>query len=222
MQTILLYGDSNTWGFNPDFTGQKDLRFVREERWGGVLQALLGQAYTVLEEGLGGRTTTLEDPAAPGRSGLSLLAPIVQSHQPMDLLVFLLGTNDMKNTYRASPADIRRGMELLVQSALNPYWWDTRRPPKMLLIAPPHIHNTGVHDFIDASSEEKSYQLSAHYRQLAEAYGCGFLDAAAVTEPSAREGLHLDRAGHAALGTAAARAVRGMLEGAQGESHVYV
>ncbi|HIX13776.1 MAG TPA: SGNH/GDSL hydrolase family protein [Candidatus Anaerofilum faecale] len=212
MKTILLYGDSNTWGFNPDFTCREDMRFAREERWGGVLQAQLGAGWNVLEEGLGGRTTTLEDPAAPGRSGLSLLAPIVQSHQPMELLVFLLGTNDMKNTYRASEADIRRGMELLIQNALNPYWWDTRRPPKMLLISPTHIQDTGVHDFIDASSARKSRNLAAHYEQLAREYGCGFLDAATVTGPSAREGLHLDRAGHAALGKAAARVVREMLE----------
>lgn len=133
MKNILLYGDSNTWGFNPDFTSKSDLRFAREERWGGVLQECLGPECCVLEEGLSGRTTSLEDPAAPGRSGLALLAPIVQSHQPLDLLVFLLGTNDMKNTYHASVADIRRGMELVLQAALCPYAWDTRKPPKMLL-----------------------------------------------------------------------------------------
>lgn len=120
MKNILLYGDSNTWGFNPDFTCQDDLRFVRDERWGGVLQRELGEEYFITEEGLGGRTTTLEDPAAPGRSGLALLAPIVQSHQPLDLLVFLLGTNDMKNTYRASLADIRRGMELCCKTRSIP------------------------------------------------------------------------------------------------------
>ena len=102
-------------------------------------------------------------------------------------------------------------MELLIQGALNSFWWDTRRPPKLLLISPTHIHETHVHDFIDAASAEKSRGLAAHYRQLAEEYGCGFLDAAAVAQPSAREGLHLDKAGHAALGYAAAEAVRRML-----------
>lgn len=211
MKNILLYGDSNTWGFNPDFTCQDDLRFVRDERWGGVLQRELGEEYFITEEGLGGRTTTLEDPAAPGRSGLALLAPIVQSHQPLDLLVFLLGTNDMKNTYRASLADIRRGMELLLQNALNPYWWDTHKPPKMLVISPTHIHDTGVYDFIDATSAKKSLGLLPHYQKLAEDYGCGFLDAAAVTQPSVWEGLHLDRAGHLALGKAAAEVVRTLI-----------
>lgn len=211
MKNILLYGDSNTWGFNPDFTSKQDLRFLREERWGGVMQSLLGAEYCVLEEGLGGRTTSLEDPAAPGRSGLKLLAPIVQSHQPLDLLVFLLGTNDMKNTYHASVADIRRGMELLLQAALCPYAWDTRKPPKMLLISPTRIYDTGVHDFIDAASAEKSLHLAKHYAQLSEDYGCAFLDAAQVTGPSAREGLHLDKAGHEALGRAAAKAVRRLM-----------
>ena len=49
MKTILLYGDSNTWGFNPDFTCREDMRFAREERWGGVLQAQLGAGWNVLE-----------------------------------------------------------------------------------------------------------------------------------------------------------------------------
>ena len=212
MKNILLYGDSNTWGFNPDFTSKSDLRFAREERWGGVLQECLGPECCVLEEGLSGRTTSLEDPAAPGRSGLALLAPIVQSHQPLDLLVFLLGTNDMKNTYHASVADIRRGMELVLQAALCPYAWDTRKPPKMLLISPTYIYDRGVHDFIDAASAEKSLHLAAHYEQLSKDYGCAFLDAAQVAAPSEWEGLHLDKKGHTALVRAAAEAVRRLMK----------
>ena len=212
MKNILLYGDSNTWGFNPDCTSKSDLRFAREERWGGVLQECLGPECCVLEEGLSGRTTSLEDPAAPGRSGLALLAPIVQSHQPLDLLVFLLGTNDMKNTYHASVADIRRGMELVLQAALCPYAWDTRKPPKMLLISPTYIYDRGVHDFIDAASAEKSLHLAAHYEQLSKDYGCAFLDAAQVAAPSEWEGLHLDKKGHTALGRAAADAVRRLMK----------
>ena len=185
MKNILLYGDSNTWGFNPDFTSKSDLRFAREERWGGVLQECLGPECCVLEEGLSGRTTSLEDPAAPGRSGLALLAPIVQSHQPLDLLVFLLGTNDA---------------------------WDTRKPPKMLLISPTYIYDRGVHDFIDAASAEKSLHLAAHYEQLSKDYGCAFLDAAQVAAPSEWEGLHLDKKGHTALGRAAAEAVRRLMK----------
>ena len=150
--------------------------------------------------------------AAPGRSGLALLAPIVQSHQPLDLLVFLLGTNDMKNTYHASVADIRRGMELVLQAALCPYAWDTRKPPKMLLISPTYIYDRGVHDFIDAASAEKSLHLAAHYEQLSKDYGCAFLDAAQVAAPSEWEGLHLDKKGHAALGRAAAEAVRRLMK----------
>ena len=178
----------------------------------GVLQECLGPECCVLEEGLGGRTTSLEDPAAPGRSGLALLAPIVQSHQPLDLLVFLLGTNDMKNTYHASVADIRRGMELVLQAALCPYAWDTRKPPKMLLISPTYIYDRGVHDFIDAASAEKSLHLAAHYEQLSKDYGCAFLDAAQVAAPSEWEGLHLDKKGHTALGRAAAEAVRRLMK----------
>lgn len=212
MKQILLYGDSITWGFDPDFKEKDHLRFERDSRWGGIAEKLLGEDCRIVEEGLSGRTTSLEDPAACGKNGLSLLIPILQSHQPLDLVVFLLGTNDMKNTYHASVPDIRRGMELLIKTVLTPFVWDTGKPPKILLIAPPHIHDRGVHDFIDGNSEAKSLELGEHYRLLAKDYGCNFLDASRVTEPSAWEGVHLDREGQRLLGKAAAAKIREILE----------
>ena len=75
-----------------------------------------------------------------------------------------------------------------------------------------YIYDRGVHDFIDAASAEKSLHLAAHYEQLSKDYGCAFLDAAQVAAPSEWEGLHLDKKGHAALGRAAAEAVRRLMK----------
>ena len=62
MKTIVCYGDSNTFGTNPAFTGEinSPFRWGKEVRWTGKLQKLLGEEYNVIEEGLGGRTTAWE------------------------------------------------------------------------------------------------------------------------------------------------------------------
>ncbi len=95
MRTVLCYGDSNTWGFDP----ARQRRFPRELRWPGRLQAALGADWHVVEEGLNGRTTTLDSPLAPGKNGLSYLAPCRDSHAPLDCVVIYLGTNDLAKRY---------------------------------------------------------------------------------------------------------------------------
>ena len=92
MKHILCYGDSNTFGTDPIHGG----RHPDDVRWTGVLQKLLGSDYRVIEEGCGGRTTVFEDEISYGRNGLKMLIPIIASHNPLDLIVVMLGTNDLK------------------------------------------------------------------------------------------------------------------------------
>ena len=94
-KTILCYGDSNTWGYDP----VNACRYDRNIRWPGVLQKELGQAYYVKEEGLCGRTTVWDDPVEGHKNGLKQLTPILHSHCPLDLVVIMLGTNDLKMRY---------------------------------------------------------------------------------------------------------------------------
>ena len=91
MKTILCFGDSNTWGYNPE-NGQ---RFGPEERWTGILRNSLGEDYRVIEEGLNGRTTLWDDPIAGFKNGLDYLMPCLESHMPFDLITIMLGTNDL-------------------------------------------------------------------------------------------------------------------------------
>ena len=114
--TILCYGDSNTWGFVPGSEGE---RFSWEERWPGVLQGELGADYRVIEEGLSGRTTVLDNPLEPYRNGREYLLPCLQSHQPLDLVVIFLGTNDLGDRYSLPPLDIARGAAQLALLALR-------------------------------------------------------------------------------------------------------
>ena len=86
MKTILCYGDSNTWGYIPG-TGN---RYPRQVRWTGVLQNLLGEKFHVIEEGLNGRTTVMDDPTRIAKNGLPYLRPCLDSHAPIDLVVLML------------------------------------------------------------------------------------------------------------------------------------
>lgn len=81
MTTILCYGDSNTYGYNP----VNGLRYPKDVRWTGVLQKLLGEQYAVIEEGCNGRTTVFEDIAEPWKEGLGYLKPCLNTHKPIDL-----------------------------------------------------------------------------------------------------------------------------------------
>jgi lysophospholipase L1-like esterase len=59
MKTVLCYGDSNTWGYNPS----TEDRYPLAERWVSVLALALGPEYLVIPEGLNGRTTVWPDPS---------------------------------------------------------------------------------------------------------------------------------------------------------------
>lgn len=113
-RVVLCYGDSNTYGWIPVAGG----RFPRDVRWPGVLAAQLGDGWHVIEEGLGGRTTIFDDPILPGRNGKTYLEPCLLSHEPVDVVVIALGTNDLKVRFAASAADIARGVAVLAEVAL--------------------------------------------------------------------------------------------------------
>ena len=110
---VLCFGDSNTYGYIPDGSG----RFDESVRWTGLLQKRLGQDFHVIEEGLCGRTTVFQDALREGRRGVDLIGTLVESHNPIDILVVMLGTNDCKTRYGASAGTIAKGMEQVIEQA---------------------------------------------------------------------------------------------------------
>lgn len=216
MKHILCFGDSNTFGYNAEAADMRECRFGPDERWTGVLQQALGAGYRVIEEGLGGRTTVFDEPASPGRSGLAWLLPCLQSHQPLDLVIFMLGTNDTKPLYHAPAAEIAHGMDRLLHTALDAGNYDRQVAPAVLLASPIHIDakicSTAMAGIFDEASVQCSRQLAPLYRALAESRSCAFIDAAQLAGPGA-DGVHLNAGGHAALGRAfAAEAERLLAE----------
>lgn len=193
---ILCFGDSNTWGANP-LDGS---RFDETERWTGLLQKKLGEAYVVIEEGQNGRTCEMDDPLEGEKSALNYIVPCIESQLPLDMIIIMLGTNDMKLRFERSPAEIAAGLGRLVKKAGD--FLDTKGvAPELLLVAPIHLHeNMATSDFSEMfgtqAGLEKSKALAPFFKQLAEQRGCHFVDAAVAARASSVDALHLDAAGH--------------------------
>jgi lysophospholipase L1-like esterase len=209
-RTIVCFGDSNTHGAAPDGSG----RLARDVRWPGVMRATLGAGYEVIEEGLNGRATVWETPLAPGRKGLDYLVPCLLSHEPVDLVTIMLGTNDLKSTYRVDASEIALAMGVLADTARRSLAGPGATPPRVLLVSPvplaPPTDQGELWGF--GASAEKSRRLAKLYALTAERQGAAFFDAGSVATVSPLDGVHLDPAAHAALGAAMAEAVRAALD----------
>ncbi|HUK66650.1 MAG TPA: SGNH/GDSL hydrolase family protein [Anaeromyxobacteraceae bacterium] len=210
MPTILCYGDSNTWGADPATGG----RHPAHVRWPGVLKAALPASCQVVEEGLRGRTTLFEDPFEGGRNGLAYLGPCLLSHAPLDLVVVMLGTNDVKEFVPHDAPGIAAGAARLVRAIRTSGTGPGDGAPAVLLVAPAPVALTRplteVWGFT-ARSVERSHALAAFYRAAAEDLGCDFMDAGALVAVSSVDGVHLDPKAHERLGRALAERVRRLL-----------
>jgi lysophospholipase L1-like esterase len=209
MPSILCYGDSNTWGSATVL--RPDGRYGPDERWPGVLRAALGPAWLVLEEGLGGRTTVSDDPVeGREKNGLTYLLPCLGSHKPLDWVVLMLGTNDLKARFNKSPWEVAAGLAKLVELARQPQWGRGGKPPEVLLIAPPPFAPLSAqYAELFVGAVEKSLHLAAEYRKVAATLGARFLDTGSVAKSSVTDGFHLDPEAHAAIGRAVASLIAG-------------
>lgn len=190
--TVVCFGDSLTWGFNPVDRS----RYGHQVRWTRLLQKELGAAFHVVEEGLNSRTTVFEDPVMGDKNGLAHLATVLQSHKPIDILVIMLGTNNLKRRFNMSATEIGLSMERLIALATRSDAGPGGAAPKVLLMAPPPANDftgTGFEDqFLGETTREISRRLAPVYAQIAAAYGTGFLDTGRHVATSAVDAIHLD------------------------------
>ena len=217
MKRILCYGDSNTWGYNA--TNQDPLsglpaRYDEHTRWPGVMRDILGQDYFVWEVGLGGRTTVFDDPLMPTRNGVKAFELILQTCDPVDCIIFALGTNDTKDMFQASPLVISRGMERLL-TVCKAVLMQSRSPnAKIILACPvtPVADESGEYWYgFSKLSTEKGKQLRQRYKMLAQQNQCAFIDLNDLAQPSSADGVHLDPCGHKCVGAGMAQLVRSVL-----------
>ncbi len=197
IKTVLCFGDSNTHGYNP----QDGTRFGRDIRWTGLLQHLLGDSYLIIEEGCNGRTTVRGDWAEGWINGMAYLRPCLYSHRPVDYVVMMLGTNDLKACFQATAEAIAEGMQTLVRETIDFMQEHQQKAPHIILIAPPVLGDGMAKSvFADEFTEEsvrKSYALAELYKEIANRYYCTFLNASEFVEVSEADSLHLSADSHA-------------------------
>ena len=208
MKTILAYGDSLTFGANPQPGGP---RHAYEDRWPSVLERGLGGKARVIAEGLGGRTTAFDDWTADAdRNGARILPTLLASHAPLDLVIIMLGTNDLKPAVNGNALTASYGMRRLVQI--------TRGHFSMLNepVPPPLVCDTDNGDMMGhfggiAHALSQASELAQHYARRAQEWNTGFFDASTVAQPDPRDGIHLDAANTRAIGEGLVPVVKSML-----------
>ena len=210
--TVLAYGDSLSWGIVP---GTRN-RWPFAERWAGVLQGALGASVRVVEEHLNGRTTAFDNPVLPGRNGLAALPMLLESHAPLEMVVIMLGSNDLQRIQSLTPYESALGTAALVDAVRRTPLEGGGAPPSVLLVAPPPLAPHGATGEKFAGAAAATRELAARQRVVAEEKGCQFFDAGSVIATSAVDGVHLDREAHRALGEALAPVVRAVLAGRRG------
>ena len=207
MPTLLLFGDSNTHGTMPmpDLAFSK--RFDRQERWPGRLARMLPE-WEVIAEGHPGRTTLHDDPVEGAhRNGLTVLPALLESHKPVDVVLVMLGTNDLKERFSVNACDIGLSLERLVRVILTSGSGPDGGVPGVLLVAPPPIVEVGCLAGMFAGGATKSRALAAEVRAAAARAGVPFLDAGDVVKVSPIDGIHYDAEANPALANAFAAAI---------------
>ncbi|MFZ1681260.1 MAG: SGNH/GDSL hydrolase family protein [Rhizobiaceae bacterium] len=210
MKTILAYGDSLTWGYDAATLG----RHPFQVRWPSVLEAGLGGAARVIAEGLNGRTTAFDDWLADAdRNGARMLPTLLETHKPLDLVIIMLGANDMKPAICGSAIAAKSGMARLVSLVRNHDYGFSYAVPRVLLVAPPPCVGTDNADFAATfeNAPGESAKLAAHYAGLADELGCAAFDAGTVAQATPLDGVHLDAENTAAIGRALVPVVRGLI-----------
>ena len=211
MKTVLCFGDSLTWGSVPAI----GTRHSHAMRWPNVVQAGLGDSVEIVTDAVRGRSTTFDDYTSDGeRNGTKAILQSLYAHAPVDLVVIMLGSNDMKLHVCGSAFVTMQGMRRLVELVRSSNQRvDGASVPDVLIVAPPPIVETANADYAAQfiGADEESQMLATLYGDLAEELECGFFDAASISEASPLDGVHLDADNTRALGQALAPVIKLML-----------
>lgn len=210
---ILCFGDSLTWGYNPEY----GTRYDENTRWTGVLARELGNDYVIVEEGQNGRTIATDDFAKGERNGLKFIQPCLESHRPLDMIIIMLGTNDIKKKFGYCAVDIADEMQRLLEKvcAFNNFRQEGKI--KIVLMSPPLFgkkpdtyYADPCYDYEDARKITK--ELSGLYKQLADKFSCSYINAALYTDvDDSPDGYHLTGPKQTKLGLALAKIIKEMI-----------
>ncbi len=201
MYKILCYGNSNTWGCIPG----TDERYAKNQRWPGVMERELGDDYRIIEEGLNGRTTIWEDPIEGHKSEKNYLTPCLETHKPLNLVIIMLGTNNLKGRFSLPACNIAEEAGTLVKMVFKSETGKGKKPPPV----------GDLKEFVRwyEGAREKSKSLSTEFRRMAEELDCHLLNAGEYVSSSDTDGVHLEAEEHGKLGQVVARRVEKIRNG---------
>ena len=198
---ILCYGDSNTWGY---ISGSNHQRYGNDERWTRILAKLLGNNFEIIEEGLNSRTLISNDtrPGKEGKNGYEYLIPCLDTHDPIDLVILMLGTNELKSTYNKNAKDVGKMLEkYFVKTILNRKSQLKESYPGLLIVVPPLVNEelnaTHFQTNKYEGATQKSKELNDIYKDIAERYNCYFLSNQGLE--TGIDGVHLTKESHKKL-----------------------
>ncbi len=195
---IICYGDSNTWGY---ISGSNHKRYLKNQRWTGILQNLLGKECLVIEEGLNSRTLISNDerPGKEGKNGSEYLIPCLDTHDPIDYVILMLGTNEMKAVYNKDIEEIGSLIEeYFIKVILNRKSQFLETTPKLIIVTPPLVNE--ITDYCKNKYEGanlKSQALNSIYKKLSIKYNCIFVDNVGLD--TGIDGVHLNEKSHKLL-----------------------
>lgn len=173
----------------------------------------LGENWDVIPEGHPGRTSVFDDPIEGAhKNGIRALQAIIESHRPLDLVIVMLGTNDLKARFSASAHDVALGVGRLASEIGRSDCGPNGQAPKVLLSAPVMVHETGIFCETFLGASPKSAVLPGLLRIVARQQGAAFADMNEVAVVDPVDGIHLDAKAHTAIGRAMASVVRDTLK----------
>lgn len=193
---IVCFGDSNTWGYNAE-----DLsRFPKDVRWTGRLAHLLGDEFDVIEEGLSGRTSVVDDPLFDGLNALNYIQPCLMSHSPLELVIIMLGTNDTKERFSLTSHNIAQGITRLVQRVKTIPCGVENKSPQIIVIAPPPIEEgyleTEVVNSMGLGCDIKASELEGHLKEFLKLEDIELIETKGIIPMNNIDYMHLDSDGH--------------------------
>ncbi len=204
----MCYGDSNTFGFNP----KENNRFKHDERWSGILDKKMGSNYYIIEEGLNHRTTIWDDPILEYKNGKTYLIPCLHSHKPIDLVILMLGANDLKSIYNLRANAIGDSVGVLAELILKSGAGIDGNPPELLILCPPKLGKLTRYAEMFEGYKEKEEKLPYYYEEVATDVRCHFFDVSEHIQCPNTDGLHLEAPQHKQMGNLIADVVKNIFE----------
>ena len=196
MKNVLCFGDSNTFGFNPQTGG----RYNKNERWCGVLQNFLGNNFNIIEEGCNARTINFLDFENFKICGKNYLSDCLEKYENIDLIIILLGLNDFQISYNSSVEEVLDGLKVLCDIVKNSKFKNS----KLLFLAPLNIRESILCShfgcLFDLSAVKKSQELSSRMKDFVTNIGCEFFNLNEIGQTSDIDGLHMDIETHKKIG----------------------